>query len=396
MNTTNKNDALLVFMPSGKRGRFPISTAVMDAAKSLGVDINSVCGGRGVCGRCQIEIAEGEFDKHGINSTKNNISAFNNTEKLYRETNGLKMDRRLCCQTKLLGDLVIDVPASSQVHHQVIRKPYETHDILIDPLLHAYVVNVSPPRLEDPRSEYQLLLSSLENDWQLSNLNCDLSIVQNLQSTLKKGNRTITVVVRKDKNIVAIWPGIKQDLFGIAIDVGSTTIAAQLCDLTSGELLASAGQMNPQIRFGEDLMSRISYIMMNDGGEKDLIVSVRKAINDLITEVCKKAKITVNDVMELVVVGNPVMQHLLLGINPRELGVAPFTLTVGSKVEVLASNIDIVINQGGFVYVLPCIAGHVGADAAAVLLAERPFERNELSLIIDVGTNAEIILGNKN
>jgi len=396
MNTNNKNDALLVFMPSGKRGRFAISTPIMDAAKSLGVDINSVCGSRGICGRCQIEIAEGEFDKHGINSTINNISAFNENEELFRKTNSLKKGRRLCCQTKLLGDLVVDVPAISQVHHQVIRKPYETHDISIDPILRAYVVNVSHPQLGDARSEYQLLLSSLENDWQLSNLNCELSVAQDLQSSLKKGNRKVTVVVRKDKNIVAVWPDIKQELFGVAIDIGSTTIAAQLCDLTSGKLLASAGQMNPQIRFGEDLMSRISYIMMNDGGEKHLITTVRKAINNLIADVCQKAKISINDVMELVIVGNPVMQHLVLGINPHELGIAPFTLAVDSKVEALTSSIDITINQGGYFYALPCIAGHVGADAAAVLLAEKPYKRNDLSLIIDVGTNAEIILGNQN
>ncbi|MCP4271774.1 MAG: DUF4445 domain-containing protein [Gammaproteobacteria bacterium] len=395
MKTTNKKEALLVFMPSGKRDRFALSTPILDAARSLGVDIDSVCGGRGVCGRCQVEVTVGNFAKHGISSTKDSISPVTDSEEKFHNEHGMTDERRLCCQAKLLGDLVIDVPASSQVHHQVVRKPFEAHDILIDPVVHAYAVEVAEPQLKDARSDFQLLLSALEKDWQLSSLSCELSVIQELQSSLKTGKRTVTVAVRKNNTIVAIWPGIKQGLFGIAIDVGSTTIATQLCDLSSGELLATAGKMNPQIRYGEDLMSRISYIMMNEGGEEILISTVRNAINELIKDVCKQANININDILELTIVGNPVMQHLFLGINPVELGAAPFALALDCAIETQAKALDININPGGYVYVLPCIAGHVGADAAAVLLAEAPYERDELSLIVDVGTNAELILGNR-
>ena len=395
MTDTVKNDALIVFMPSGKRGRFERSTPILNAARSLGVDIDSVCGGRAICGRCQIEVAEGEFAKHGISSSADNISAAGEAEKRFDTRRGIGAGRRLSCQARLLNDVVIDVPASSQVHHQVVRKPHEAHDISIDPVVHAYYVEVSPPDMHESMGDQERLLQALDEQWQLSNLHCELSVSQTLQAALKKDDRKVTVAVRHDERIVAVWPGFKEKLFGMAVDVGSTTIAAHLCDLTSGEVLASAGLMNPQIRFGEDLMSRVSYIMMNEGGEADLITSVRKAINELVVKVADEAGQDPGDIMEMTIVGNPIMQHLVLGMNPVELGTAPFALATDNSVDVLASMIDININPGGYVYALPCIAGHVGADAAGVLLAEAPFERDEVSLIVDVGTNAEILLGNK-
>ena len=398
MTDNAKNDALVVFMPSGKRGRFPLSTPVLNAARRLGVDIDSVCGGRAICGRCQIEVADGEFAKHGISSSSASVTAAGETEQGFisrRTRRGLDEGRRLSCQALLQGDVVIDVPASSQVHHQVVRKPHEAHDISIDPVVHAYFVEVTEPDMHEAMGDLERLQRALQEQWQITDVSCVLPVVQSLQSALKKDNRQVTVAVRNNEEIVAIWPGLKARLYGISVDVGSTTVAAHLCDLTSGEVLASAGLMNPQIRFGEDLMSRVSYIMMNEGGESNLIKTVRKAINELVVQVTAEAKIEPADVLEMTVVGNPIMQHLVLGINPVELGTAPFALATDSSVDVLASSIEIDINPGGHVYALPCIAGHVGADAAGVLLAEAPYERDEVSLIVDVGTNAELLLGNK-
>jgi uncharacterized 2Fe-2S/4Fe-4S cluster protein (DUF4445 family) len=153
--------------------------------------------------------------------------------------------------------------------------------------------------------------------------------------------------------------------------------------------------MNPQIRFGEDLMSRVSYIMMNPGGEADLVAAIRRAINELIVDVTAQVEIEPRDVIEITLVGNPIMQHLVLGISPVELGTAPFALATDESVDVPAGDIGIDIHPGGHAYALPCIAGHVGADAAGVLLAEAPFDRDEVSLVVDVGTNAEILLGNR-
>jgi uncharacterized 2Fe-2S/4Fe-4S cluster protein (DUF4445 family) len=398
MTDNVQNDALVVFMPSGKRGRFPRTMPVLDAARSLGVDINSVCGGRAICGRFQVEVADGEFAKHGISSSSASVSAAGDAEKLFvnrRTRQGLDEGRRLSCQTLVQDDVVIDVPASSQVHHQVVRKPHEAHDISIDPVVHAYFVEVAEPDMHESMGDLERLQSALKEQWQISDVTCALPVARCLQSALKKDDRQLTVAVRDNKEIVAIWPGLKARLYGISVDVGSTTVAAHLCNLASGEVLASAGSMNPQIRFGEDLMSRVSYIMMNEGGETNLITTVRKAINELVVQVTSEANIEPSDVLEMTVVGNPIMQHLVLGLNPVELGTAPFALATDSSVDVLASSIDIDINPGGHVYALPCIAGHVGADAAGVLLAEAPYERDEVSLIVDVGTNAELLLGNK-
>lgn len=396
MSNSTQDDALVVFMPSGKRGRFPLSTPVLSAARSLGVDIDSVCGGRAICGRCQIEVAEGEFAKHGITSTAASVTAAGVAEQRFETRRGIAAGRRLSCQALLRSDVVIDVPASSQVHHQVVRKPHEAHDINIDPVVHAYFVDVAEPDMHAAMGDQERLQQALQEQWQLSNLSCELSASQSLQAALRKGKRQVTVAIRNGERIIAVWPELKTRLLGMAVDVGSTTIAAHLCDLTSGEVLASAGLMNPQIRFGEDLMSRVSYIMMNAGGEADLISSVRKAINELVVEVAEEAGVATTDIVEMTVVGNPIMQHLVLGLNPVELGTAPFALATDSSVDVLAAMIGISINPGGHVYALPCIAGHVGADAAGVLLAEAPFERDDVSLIVDVGTNAELLLGNKN
>ncbi len=396
MSNSTQDDALVVFMPSGKRGRFPLSTSVLSAARSLGVDIDSVCGGRAICGRCQIEVAEGEFAKHGITSTAASVTAAGVAEQRFETRRGIAAGRRLSGQALLRSDVVIDVPASSQVHHQVVRKPHEAHDINIDPVVHAYFVDVAEPDMHAAMGDQERLQQALQEQWQLSNLSCELSASQSLQAALKKGKRQVTVAIRNGARIIAVWPELKTRLLGMAVDVGSTTIAAHLCDLTSGEVLASAGLMNPQIRFGEDLMSRVSYIMMNAGGEADLISSVRKAINELVVEVAEEAGVATTDIVEMTVVGNPIMQHLVLGLNPVELGTAPFALATDSSVDVLAAMIGISINPGGHVYALPCIAGHVGADAAGVLLAEAPFERDDVSLIVDVGTNAELLLGNKN
>ena len=190
-------------------------------------------------------------------------------------------------------------------------------------------------------------------------------------------------------------PGFSERAFGVAIDVGSTTIAAHLCDLTTGEVVASVGAMNPQIRFGEDLMSRVSYVMMNPGGDEELTRSVREAMDALIGEAAREAGAERSEIFEITLVGNPIMHHLVLGLDPTELGGAPFALTIDGAYDVRARELGLNVAPGAFLYALPCIAGHVGADAAGVVLAEAPYLRDELTLLVDVGTNAEIVFGNR-
>ena len=388
-------EALIVFTPSGRRGRFALGTPVLKAARSLGVDIDSVCGGRGICGRCQVLVSEGEFAKHGISSRPDHVSAWNDIEARYDTKKGMKPGRRMSCQALLQGDVVIDVPPDSQIHKQVVRKRAEVRAIKLDPALRLHYIEVEEPDMHNPTGDLERMEAALEKQWGLIGLEADLRILQSLQKALREGNWKVTVAVHRAQVITAIWPGFNDRAFGLAVDVGSTTIAAHLCDLSSGADIASSGIMNPQIRFGEDLMSRVSYVMMNPGGEVEMTRVVREAINTLTDEVCREAGIDQTEILNATFVGNPIMHHLLLGIDPIELGGAPFALAANSGITLWASQLDLEFHPDARIFVLPCIAGHVGADAAGVILSEEPHLAEEMTLVVDVGTNAEIILGNK-
>jgi uncharacterized 2Fe-2S/4Fe-4S cluster protein (DUF4445 family) len=369
---------------------------VLDAARSLGVDVDSVCGGRGLCGRCQVTFMEGDFPKHAISSRAEQLSPVGDVETHYCERRTrLKHDRRLSCQALIQGDLVIDVPPESQMHRQVVRKSAEHRDITLDTGVHLYYVKVQQADMHEPSGDVQRLLLALSSDWQMSDLEFDSALLPNLQSVLRAGKWHVTVAVYRQSRVIAIWPGLKRDGFGLAIDIGSTTIAAHLCNLTSGKVVATGGIMNPQIRFGEDLMSRVSYVMMHPEGATELTETVREGINELIQDVSRDGDIETGDILEIAVAGNPIMHHLFLGISPVELGSAPFALATDGALNLTAAALDLRVNKGAAVYVLPCIAGHVGADAAAMILAEEPHLLDEISLVVDVGTNAEIVLGNR-
>ncbi|MEX0753688.1 MAG: ASKHA domain-containing protein [Actinomycetota bacterium] len=388
-------EPLVVFTPSGKRGRFPAGTNLLDAARSLGVDLDSVCGGRGICGRCQITVSEGEHAKHQITSAADHLNAFTRTEETYAREQGLASGRRLGCACEVLGDVVVDVPADSQVHRQVVRKEADAHPIEIDPVVRLYYVEVREPDLGESSGDLRRLEEALETEWALTGLTADLQVLRDLQRTLREGKWAVTVAVHDGATITGIWPGFHDRAVGVAFDVGSTTVAGHLCDLTTGEVLASAGSMNPQIRFGEDLMSRVSYVMMNPGSEADLTAVVRECLNQLLAELAATAEIDGTDILELTIVGNPIMHHLLLGLDPTELGGAPFALAVDEAVRLRAEELDLAVHPGARVYVLPCIAGHVGADTAGMVLSEGPYLRAGVELLVDVGTNAEIVLGNR-
>jgi uncharacterized 2Fe-2S/4Fe-4S cluster protein (DUF4445 family) len=395
---TATRDAQVVFMPSGKRGRFPVGTPVLQAARSLGVDLDSVCGGRGICSRCQVQPGRGAFPKHGITVGEDALSAFNAVERRYDEKRGLKPGRRLGCQATVQGDLVLDVPPESQVHKQVVRKAASGRPIIMDPATRLHFVSVERPDMDAPTGDLERLRAALAGQWGLRDLALPPALLRTLQPVLRQGDWQVTVAVNHDeRRIAALWPGLRTDApLGLAIDLGSTTVAAHLCDLATGEVRASGGVMNPQIRFGEDLMSRVSYGMMNPGGHLEMTAAVREALDALALSLVEEAGVAAGDVVEAVIVCNPVMHHLLLGIDPVELGQAPFALATSDALRLAAAEVGLGgIARGARAYILPCIAGHVGADAAAVALSEAPDRADELVLIVDVGTNAEIILGNR-
>jgi uncharacterized 2Fe-2S/4Fe-4S cluster protein (DUF4445 family) len=392
---TAADRALVVFTPSGKRGRFAHGTTLLQAARSLGVDVDSVCGGRGLCGRCQIRIAEGEFAKHGIRSERGHVTGAAEVEARYRARKGMAEEHRLSCQARILGDVVVDVPAESQVHRQVVRKRAEVRAIALDPIVRLHYLEVAPPDMHAQRGDLERLQEALAAQWQIGALPCDLAVLQGLQHALRAGEWKVTVAIHAGARLIGIWPGFVDRVFGLAIDVGSTTIAGHLCDLHSGEVLASGGLMNPQIRFGEDLMSRVSYAMMNPGGVSEMTAAVREALCALIAQVTDEAGVDPTELLALTAVGNPIMHHLLLGIDPRELGTAPFALASDRALTLRASELELTAHPGARIYFLPCIAGHVGADTAGVVLSETPYLADEMTLIVDIGTNAELVLGNR-
>ena len=387
--------AQVIFTPSGRRGRFEPGTTVLDAARSLGVDLDSVCGGRGLCGRCQVVPAEGSFPKHGIESSDAHLTPRSADEHEFDRLRGLAAGRRLGCKAHVEADVLVDVPPESQVHRQVVRKGVPVRDFVIDPAVTLHEVELERPDLARPGGDLARLLAALEREWGLRGLEADLEVVRALQPALEAGGYRVTVAVHDRRVITGIWPGLHDRALGVALDIGSTTIAGHLANLADGEVLASDGVMNPQIRFGEDLMSRVSYAMLHEGGAAAMTLAVREAIASLLRGLAGKAGVEVEEILEIAIVGNPIMHHLLLGIDPVPLGSAPFALATDGAVRVRARELDLPGHEGARAYVLPCIAGHVGADAAGVILSETPYLADEVTLIVDVGTNAEIVLGSR-
>lgn len=394
---------LVIFTPSGKRGHFPVGTPILTAARQLGVDLDSVCGGRGICSKCQIAPAYGDFPKHGVTVTDGALSEWNEVEARYDRVRGLKKGRRLGCQAKVEGDIVVDVPPESQVHKQVVRKAASTKPIVMDPATKLVMIDVVEPDMHSPSGDLERVSDALQAQWDIGPVTARLPVLKVLQPALRKGNWQVSVAVHtpagaEASEILGVWPGFHEGgLYGLAVDLGSTTIAAHLCDLSDGHVLASSGLMNPQIRFGEDLMSRVSYVMMNPGGDAEMTAAVQDALNTLAVEIAAEAGIDPTLIFETVIVCNPVMHHLLLGIDPVELGQSPFALATSGSLTMGASEVGLTdIAPTAQLYILPCIAGHVGADAAAVALAEEPNNSQDLVLVVDVGTNAEILLGDTN
>ena len=395
----NRNSsATIVFTPSGIRGRVKKGTTILEAAQKFSVDLNSICGARGRCSKCQVELTFGEFNKLNIRSKETSVSERNETELIYRTKFHLSEERRLGCQTKILGDLVVDVPEDSQIHKQIIKKETNLRDFSLNTSVKAFYVQVSEPQLDSLESDFERLKISLKDDWNIQGVTCSVRVLKDLQEKLRRGNWGITVLLYYKENtvpeIVDIHSGYSEiPAFGVAIDLGSTSIAATLCDLNSGKIVGSMGIMNPQIRYGEDVMSRVSYCMMEEKGLATLNNSVIQGINELTRKIAEKHGIKLDSVFEIVFVANPIMHHLLLGIDPKELGQAPFPLAFSDSLNIKSEDIGIILNPESYVYTVPCIGGHVGADAASVLIAEQPQKlKDTTTLLIDIGTNAEILL----
>lgn len=372
----------------------PRGTNLLQAARELGVELESICGGRQTCGKCQIVVEEGNFPKHGISSAPDHLSAPTELEIAYASENPLH-GRRLACAAQVLKDVLISVPEESQAHKQVIAKAASDRVIEVIPAVRQVYVEVIPAELGDPRGDWERLAEALETQWNLNDLSIDIQALPGLQPALREGEYAVTVTLWQDQEVLNVQPGYSEGVYGLAIDVGSTTVAAHLCNLRTGEVLATEAAMNPQVRFGEDLMSRVSYASTEPQGLARLNRGIIRTLNELAENAVASVGLSLEDIFEVVLVGNTVMHHILLGLNPQELGGAPFSLAVDSPLDLKAHDLGLDIHPCAYVHTLPLIAGHVGADNVGVLLAEATYKQDEMMLVVDVGTNAEILLGDR-
>ena len=378
------------FTPSGRQFKGEFGDTLLQVAQDAGVAIRSLCGGYGQCHQCWIEVSEGEHSKFGVNCKPENVTGVTKLEKQLIIDNPTYKGKRLACQSCIQGDLVIDVPEESQEHKAYISKKNAKQNYSVSSAISLIECTLEESTLDENPSASENLIAQLQK--QGIEATIDFNLLRGLQPLIHETKGNLTVAIRDNKQIVAAYPQGKLQVFGAAIDIGSTTLALYVYDLKDGKLVYESSAMNPQIRFGEDLMSRVSYVMMNKGGDEKLTIAVRTKITEMLHEACENLEVKWDKLLEVVLVGNPIMHHIFFGISPVELGQAPFTLSIRSWLDVDAKDLNFELYPKTRLSFFPLIAGHVGADTAAAYLSQIDIMHSETTLLVDIGTNAEIML----
>ncbi|MGQ9654463.1 MAG: ASKHA domain-containing protein [Thermodesulfobacteriota bacterium] len=417
--------AMVIFQPSGRRGSVKKDVTVIEASRLLGVDIETLCGEKKVCGKCKVRIEEGFFEKFGIKSSRANVSPWQEEEEKFINGEQKAAGYRLGCCAKVQGDLLIFVPEESRAGKQVVSKAARAIHIEHNPAVKIYYVEVEPPTFEEPTADFERICRELERQYGLTDLGIDLFTLRQLPGALRQGEWKVTVSVWMDKEIIRVKPGRCDAHYGIAIDIGTTTVAGYFCNLSTMEVLDTVSLMNPQCKYGEDVMSRITFHMTTEDGLKRMSDDIVEGLNWLIDQAVqgthppkKKVKkpkgykgpeewveapeegktylrLSMEDVEDVTIVGNTAMHHIFLQLDPQFVGLAPFPPVIHHSLDIKARDLGIKVNRAAYVHVLPNEAGFVGADNVGVLVAEEPYKKDEMALIIDIGTNGELVLGNK-
>jgi uncharacterized 2Fe-2S/4Fe-4S cluster protein (DUF4445 family) len=419
------NKAMVIFQPSGRRGEVPKDITLIEASRLLGVDIEALCGEKKVCGKCVVRIEEGHFEKYGVQSEMSHVSPWQEEEEKFISPEQREKGFRLGCVTKVLDDVLVFVPEESRAGKQVVSKA--ARDIKIDhnPAVKVYYVEVDKPTFEDPTGDLERICRGLEREYGLTDLTIDIFTLRQLPVVLRQGNWAVTISVWNDKEIIRVRPGIQEHAYGLAIDVGTTTVAAYFCDLTTMEVIDTVSMMNPQCKYGEDVMARITYHMTTPDGLQRMSDDIIEGVNELIdkavantfppkkkkkkkkgeegpveyVEVPEEGKeylrLSREDIEDITIGFNTAMHHIFLGLNPEYVGMAPFPPVLHHSMDIKARDLGININSSSYMFVLPNEAGFVGADNVGVLIAEEPYKGEENQLIIDIGTNGELVLGNR-
>ena len=381
---TNGN---VVFSKYGKNAQLTEGSSILDAAKKVDIEISAVCGGRGLCGKCRVIVKEGS----------QNLGAISHLETMSLSKEELAAGYRLACcaMCKGEGTTLVEVPPESRVEQQRLLVAGIETGVSKNPSVKKLLVHLFRSSLENVKPDTELLIEALVRKGQPAPMRIGYDALTRLPVAIREGNWSVTVVLREGQEIICVEAGdTTKKTYGLAVDVGSTKIAAYLLDLNEGKVVATASAPNPQIPFGEDIISRVSYASKSEKNLKQLQGVVIAAINKLLLETCASAGVNVSEVYDAVLVGNTVMHHLFLGINPRFVALSPYPPAISSSISVRAKDIGLKINPAASVYVPPNVAGFVGADAVADVLATELYKSKPLSIMIDVGTNTEIVLGN--
>ncbi len=386
----------IIFQPSGRRGKVAAGKTLLTASHELGVDIEAPCGAHKVCGKCKVKIETGFFEKFGIDSQMEHLSPLAEEEKKILKEEELAANYRLACVAEIKGDILVFVPEESRKADQVVLDTGKERIFSLNPAVKNYYVEMPPATLADHRSDLNRLQDALREKFGLENPAIDYFVLRELPNVMREKDWKVTVSILHDREIIDIRPGFVQKWYGIGIDVGTTTVAAYLCDLQTGEMLIKDGMMNPQVRYGEDVLSRITYAMMNDDGRDKLNAAIIEGINTLAARMTEKVGLTPADVTEITLVFNTAMHHCLLNLEPKYMGRSPFAPAISAPFDVKARDLGINIGKAANIHILPVEAGFVGPDNVSVLIAEEPYKQDEeIRLIIDIGTNGEIDLGNR-
>ena len=366
------------FQPIGKRINASPDVSLFEAARDSGLDLASACGGEGNCGQCRIVVLSGE-------TTPPNLD-----EEFILSELELQQGERLACCTFARSDLTIQVPRESLITGQRLQIGSDLREIEPDPMVHAYPVTMVPPTLEDIRPDFTRLMDAIAEAHDVTGLWASTAVLRTLPATLRENNWQVTAFVR-DGEVVGVVAGEKRPL-GFAVDLGTTKIAAYLVDLATGEDLASAGAPNPQIGYGEDVISRLNHVSRNADGGRVLASKVHETLRDLLEELVYQAEVDLAQITDACIVGNTAMTHLLLQLPVRQLATAPYVAAVGTSITVFAAELGLQMAPGATVYIPPCIGGFVGADHVAMILACDLDEGHKTSLGVDIGTNTEIAI----
>lgn len=417
--------AKVIFQPSGRRGEVETGVTIIEASRLLGVDIEALCGEKKKCGKCKVRIEEGFFEKFGIQSTMAHTIPWMEEEDKYVTAQEKSAGYRLGCVATVEGDLLVFVPEESRAGKQVVSKKARDIHIEHNPMVKIYYVEVDPPTFEEPTGDFERICHELERQYGLTNLKIDFFTLRQLPVALRDGDWKVTVSVWNDHEIIRVRSGKAEASYGIAIDVGTTTVAGYFCNLNTMEVVDTVTLMNPQCKYGEDVMARITFHMTSTDGLKRMSDDIIEGLNWIISEAVKNTfppkkkvkkaegeegadewievpeegktylRLSREDVEDVTIGGNTAMHHIMLQLNPEFVGMAPFPPVIHHSLDVKARDMGLTINAGSYVFILPNEAGFVGADNVGVLICEEPYKSDEIQLIIDIGTNGELVLGNK-